>query len=214
MNLDNHPSNEKTDLETLGQHRLKYINNPLISYLNINSLRNKIVDLREIMRKLSPDYLVLSETKLDDSFPNAQFYIDNYEIRARRDRDKHGGGLIEFVRRGFICKRLPNFETKHSESICSELLIAKKKWLIMSIYRPPTSENLNLFFDEMTTVLSKASENYENLIVMGDFNIDTNVKTKKEYEMLDEFCNLFSFSNLISLETCFTRDHSSSIDHF
>ena len=28
---------------------------------------------------------------------NAQLTVNNYEIRARRDRDKHGGGLIEFV---------------------------------------------------------------------------------------------------------------------
>ena len=34
--------------------------------------------------------------------------FNGYEIRARRDRHKHGGGLIEFVRQGFICKRLKN----------------------------------------------------------------------------------------------------------
>ena len=31
-----------------------------------------------------------------------------YEVRARRDRHKHGGGLIEFVRQGVVCKRLKN----------------------------------------------------------------------------------------------------------
>ena len=56
------------------------------------------------MGYLSPDYLVLFETKLDDSFPSAQFNLPNYEIRARRDRDKNGGGLIEFVKTGVICK--------------------------------------------------------------------------------------------------------------
>ena len=68
----------------------------MIGYLNINSLRNKIVDLREIILELSLDYLVLSETKIDQSFPTTQFYIKEYEVRARRDRDKHGVGLIEF----------------------------------------------------------------------------------------------------------------------
>ena len=32
------------------------------------------------MSYLSPDYLVLSETKLDDSFPSAQFSIPDYEL--------------------------------------------------------------------------------------------------------------------------------------
>ena len=39
----------------------------------------------------------------------------NYEIRARRDRDKHGGGLIEFTRKGHIHRSY-----------------------IFSIHRPPT----------------------------------------------------------------------------
>ena len=71
--------------EVLKENRLKYVNNPLIGYLNINSLRNKIVDLREIILELSLDYLVLSETKIDQSFPTAQLYIKGYEVRARRE---------------------------------------------------------------------------------------------------------------------------------
>ena len=74
--------------------RLKNPNNPLIGYLNINSLRNKIVDLREICSSFSPDYFVIGETKLDQSFPSTQFIIDNYEIRNRKDRNKHGADLL------------------------------------------------------------------------------------------------------------------------
>ena len=110
--------------EALRENTLKYVNNPLIDYLNINSLRNKIVDLREIILELSLDYLVLSETEIDQSFPTAQFYIKGYEVGARRDRDKHQGGLIEFVKNGFISKRLKEYETKQSEIICSEFTIA------------------------------------------------------------------------------------------
>ena len=50
-------------------------NNPLIGYLNINILRNKIVDLREICNSFSPDYFIIAETKLDQSFPSPQFMI-------------------------------------------------------------------------------------------------------------------------------------------
>ena len=68
---------------------------------------------------MSLDYLVISETKLDESFPSAQFNINNYEIRNRRDRDKNGGGLTEFVRKGFITKRLKDYETQF---LCNHLL--------------------------------------------------------------------------------------------
>ena len=85
---------------------MNYPKNPLIAYLYINSLKNKIIDLGDIMCYLSPDYLVLRETKLDDSFPSAPFSIPDYEIKARRDRHKNGGGLIEFVKKGLNSQRL------------------------------------------------------------------------------------------------------------
>ena len=78
---------------------MNYPKNPLIAYLNINSLRNKIIDIGDIMSYLSPHYLVLSNTKLDDSFPSAQFVIPGYEIRDSRDRHENGGGLTEFFKR-------------------------------------------------------------------------------------------------------------------
>ena len=90
----------------LKKDRLNYLRNPLIGYLNINSIRNKISDIREVFGKLQLDYFVLSETKIDESFPSAQFNTDDYIIRNRRYRVKHGGGLIEVVRKGFIIKRM------------------------------------------------------------------------------------------------------------
>ena len=112
---------EETGLQQLQEDKLKHRKTPLIGYLNINSLRNKITDLMVIMKTLSLNYLILSETKIDESFPTSQFNIEGYGIRARRDRDKFGGGLIEFVRRGLICKRLRDYEPKYSECLCSEL---------------------------------------------------------------------------------------------
>ena len=86
--------------------------NPLIGYLNISSLRNNISDLRILLHDLQLEYFAISESKLDDSFPSAQFATENYEIRGRRDSDGHGGGLIEFVKSGIICKRVKQFETQ------------------------------------------------------------------------------------------------------
>ena len=75
----------------------------------------------------------------------AQFNLDGYEIRSRQDRDKNGGGLIVFVRRGIICKRISDFEQSFSECICSELTISKRRWLCFSRYRPPDPGNLSIF---------------------------------------------------------------------
>ena len=66
---DNVDSNS-SDLEALRENRLKYLKNRLTDYLNISAY------LMEIIRDLSLDYPVLNETKIDQSFPTAQFNIE------------------------------------------------------------------------------------------------------------------------------------------
>ena len=91
------------------------------------------------MSYLSPDYLVLSKTKLYNNFHLAQFSKPDYEIRTRRDRHKNGGGLTEYVKKGLICKWLKNFETSTSECIWSKINICERKGLCISIYTPPSN---------------------------------------------------------------------------
>ena len=197
-----------SDLQILRKLRFKYPRNPLIGYLNINSLRNKIIDVRGMIGRLQLDYFVISETKLGSSFPSAQFHIGDYEIRNRRDRDKSGGGLTEFVKKGIIMKRLKDLETNHSETICTETTMSKKRWFCMSVYTPPSSSNIDTFFAELTISLSKAN------LIMGDFNIDITNEYFSGFDKLEELCDTFNLTNLIKSETCYTNNHKSTIGLF
>ena len=90
------------------------------------------------MSYLSPDYLVPSETKLDDSFPSAQFSIPDYEIRARRDRHKNVGGLTEFVKKGLICKRLKTSKLAQVNAFALKLLYLRENdYALVSIGHLP-----------------------------------------------------------------------------
>ena len=73
---------EKTfsSISELTELRNKYLNNPVMGYLNINSLRNKLIDLREIMTKAPLDIVCIDETQLAESFPNFQFNMENYQF--------------------------------------------------------------------------------------------------------------------------------------
>ena len=51
---------------------------------------------------------------------------------------------MQYSKKGIICNRLPNFEVSSLELLCSELVVAKKKWIIYSIYRPPNA-NIETF---------------------------------------------------------------------
>ena len=44
------------------------------------------------------DIILISETKIDYTFPTAQFFIKGFSAPYRQDRNKTGGGLFLFVR--------------------------------------------------------------------------------------------------------------------
>ena len=69
-------------------HRLQNAKNVTIGVLNVNSLRNKIGTVEELVTN-NIDICLLSETEIDESFPNQQFNISNYKSFCR-DRNKHG----------------------------------------------------------------------------------------------------------------------------
>ena len=152
-----------------------------------------------------------AETKLDYSFPNAQFLLENYEIRNRKDRKSHGGGLLEYVRKRIICKEIDQSELDGHEIISSEVTIRNKKWAVFSVYRPLNS-NVKVFIEKLETCLNKALSRYDNLLIMGNLNIDTQNLKDAGFNALDCFCDTLNLRNLIKNKTCFTKTHQSSID--
>ena len=188
------------------------MSNPIIAYYNINSLRNKIIDIRYIMLRCLPDVFVMAETKLNYQFPNSQFLVENYYEPTRVDDTSESGGLIEYTRKGIINKRKTEFELKSFSSICSELTINKIKWLVLSFYRKPYGKNIDLFFSELTMSMNIAICKYDNIVIIGDINIDSDSELTSDFEKLSSFCDIFSFKNLIKDKTCFTHNHQSSID--
>ena len=57
------------------------------------------------------DVLLVSETKIDYSFPIGNFLIDGFSTPYRLDRNSNGGGLILFVRE-YIPSNLVQAEAK------------------------------------------------------------------------------------------------------
>ena len=121
-----------SDLQILRKFELKYPKNLPIRYLSINFLRNKLIDVREMIGRLQLNYFVIGETKLDSSFPSAHFHIGDYETRNRKDRNKSGGGLIEFTKKGIITKRHKDLKTNLSETIYN--LSARRQWCRSGIF--------------------------------------------------------------------------------
>ena len=110
-------ANQTVNMKNTNMHlkaiRLKNVNKPMIAHLNINSLRNKF----EFLISLSEDnldVLMISETKLDESFPTNQFMINGFSAPFRLDLNDKGGGIILYIRED-IPSRLVSTESSQVE---------------------------------------------------------------------------------------------------
>ena len=111
-----------------------------------------------------------------------------------------------------IKKRLEGLETKLSETICLKLTVSNKKWFILFVYSPPQENNKYVFFNELNETLSKALNSYENIIVIGDLNIDVSDPDKDKNNYLSDFIDTFPLSNLINRKTCHKNLFGTTID--
>ena len=118
------------DKSCLKKLRAKHPENNLFRHLNINSLRNKFEYLQEIIKNMFDVFLV-SECKLDLSFPDTIFQIANYNMFCKY-RNKKSGGLLFYVNQDLNCKIVNTYNFPIViEILPLELALTKRKWLIL-----------------------------------------------------------------------------------
>ena len=176
--------------------------------MNINSIRNKLEDLKFLVAE-NVDILVISETKLDESFPTSQFSINGFKKPFRYDRNANGGGILVYIRDKVPANEIKQMNIANSiECVLTEINVGKKKWALISTYRPP-SQCEKFFFEEMGKVLDQLAPRYENFVIVGDLNSE---ETNCE---ISNFMDVYGLKNLIKSPTCYKSvDNPSSIDMF
>ena len=170
--------------------RLKYPQNPIIAQIKINSIRNKFETLVSLVTS-DIDILMISETKIDESFPLSQFMIDGFSMPYRRDRNAHGGGILVYFRNN-ITSKLLKIENLPSdiEAIFIEMNIKSKKWLLCCTYNPNKSLIEN-HLRQLQKQLEAFSERYEHFLIMRDFNADVSDPS------VTSFCTLFKLKSIV-----------------
>ena len=114
--------------------RKRNLNKLLIPHLNINSLTIKFDCL---VQKITGnvDTLMISKTKLDNSFPDRQFLIEGYSKPYRIDGNCHGGGIMLYLRAD-IASKLLSIESLPIAGFYAETNFQKKKCLLCCSYNP------------------------------------------------------------------------------
>ena len=77
-------NNLQDDMLVLKNLRVSYPNNIITGHLNIISIRNKF-EMLPLSIAQYVDILMLSETKLDSTFPSIQFLINGFSVPHRLD---------------------------------------------------------------------------------------------------------------------------------
>ena len=189
--------------------RVENKNRILIGTLNINSLSSKIDQLVTIIGN-HLDLLTIQETKLDHSFPNAQLIIDGYGEPYRLDRNKHGGGILIYVREDIPSKLLNKHKfSKNVEGLFIEINLRKTRLLFFGGYRSDheTYGISKVDFIEQMGLAIDMYWKYDKFLLAEDFNID------KQEEILVDFLDEYNLKNLVKEKTCFKSiENPSCID--
>ena len=149
---------------------------------------------------------LISESKLDHTFPSNQFRINNYKI-FRFDRNRFGAGLILYINENISYKplqehvHLPNFEV-----IAIEFYQNNQKWLLSGLHKPPNQKTSDFIQNSSLILDDLYLKNYDKVTLIGDFNLSS------DDVPFESFLQAYNVNSLIKEATCFQSSNPSCID--
>ena len=174
-----------------------------MGHLNINSVGNKFEALTYIIDN-NMDFLI-SETKLDDSFPTVQFQIKCFSVSYRHDRNGKGSGLLLYIRKDIQSKLLISKSKCNIETLSVAVNLRKRKWFLNCSHNP--HQNLISNHLECLNRLIDKRSSFDDFIFIGNFHVST-----KNNSVIN-FCDLSGWTNLVKVPTCYKNfENPTSID--
>ncbi|XP_028405242.1 uncharacterized protein LOC114527747 [Dendronephthya gigantea] len=163
-------------------------------------------ELKEIIASNCFDIFIVGETKLDATFPTSQIAIPGYKV-IRKDRNKHGGGLVVYLRSNIISTRLVHLESTSVETIIIKISLDKKSYLLIAAYRPPGLCK-SVWSPEIQRILDAVTIDFTNILLVGDLNCDLmNQDNNIGYDAMElkDICDIFDMDCIINEPTRITN---------
>ena len=116
--------------------------------------------LDSVSKTLQLSYLIINESKLDETIPTNQIFLSQFHEPVRRDRTRHGGGCLVYISNKLTFKQHSELQSEFFEHIWIDVRVKTKVYSINSLYRPPNedAEAHNLFLQEIDKVLLSMSK--------------------------------------------------------
>ena len=192
-----------------------YKSNVKFGHLNINSVQNKMDEVRDMLIRNMFDILFIAETKIDSTYSDDLFRQSGYRI-IRQDRKKGGGGLMAFVREDLKAYRRRKLEPDQVESICLDVIDSRKsRFIICACYRSEKMCKPADFLLSLTSAIELMYRCRQEVVLIGDFNLDMYINQDEGRignAALQEFCDRFCLQNQIYEPTRITDKTKTLID--
>lgn len=144
----------------------------MVHYMNVQSLLSNKCEVELLLKKYSPELLLLSETRITDDIDQSEYEIVNYNCVNCTSNSRHTGGVMLYIKKGMQYEVDVVSKVDYFVWILKVFVwIDKQKWSFVVVYRSPSSA-VNDFMDFYTNWYAECLENESNVIVMGDFNIN------------------------------------------
>jgi len=151
----------------------------IITSWNVNSVRARIENIKEYLKKFSPDIVMMQEIKTKDStFPYDDFSSLDYECYVFGQKSYNGVAIISKYKLENVRINLIKDKLKQSRIISGEVKHKGKNIQIINIYapngNPVDTEKYSYkkeWLDSLIKQLKTLSKKNENIILGGDFNI-------------------------------------------
>ena len=165
----------------------------IISSWNVNSVRARIENIKDYLKKYSPDILLMQEIKTEDqNFPYEEFKKLSYECHVFGQKSYNGVAIVSKLKLSNVKIDLIKDKLKQSRIISGEVEFKKKKIQLINIYVPngnPVDTDKYKYkvtwLDSLIKQLENLSKKNQNIILAGDFNIipeENDVYNPKSFE--------------------------------
>ena len=183
--------------------RMRNVDRVIIATLNMERVRQVKFDQLKVIMMGTIDILVITESKLDNTFPIAEFCIKGYKL-YRKDRDKHGGGILIYVREDIPSKELNSYKFPDDiEGIFLEINLKSVKWALFGSYHPPSQDD-TYYFEKTSRAIDVYRNLFDKFVLLGDFN------AQEGESDLDDFLYMHDLKNIQKEKTCYKNVNNPS----
>jgi nicotinamide mononucleotide adenylyltransferase len=183
----------------------------ILVHQNINRFSGKIIDIELFLDKTNVDILCLTETWLKPD--KMSFNVENYRVASVFNRvSAMGGGCMLLIKNGFKFKERKDLVGCSVERTCEIASVELEDFLIICIYRPPSSSNFSSFLAIMEVLLEKVFLSKRAIVICGDFNIDLLSDTLEKNNFLS-LLKCYDLEHLFNEPTRITQQSSTCIDN-